>query len=331
MTYSELLHSVSFDEIIPFIKKYHGHSECTVLYKTHYDMLRMMTPHRGDDGITTSIVSNAKHDYYGEESRLHASSMEGDFWNKCLAKELIIKPDVEATLAEIAACCLWHTSFYGFTEEQISETAEEFDYYSRNLLDYDIIKDKAIRLIRMIVQEGGKMPGRNEILSIPSVHKKVREEMAMHNNYRAVYGRKHKQKGTKRKVITHNYHQRIVSAGTFVEACLPVRRDGIPIDILCKLFYANHFNVFHYKSYTDDFRKRTPWMMELIGKYDAFSSGILANVMVCVAVAPEHPFLDSEHALLEQIAALCPGNMTCMIKTDGRLGEELLMSVAFYE
>ena len=42
-------------------------------------------------------------------------------------------------------------------------------------------------------------------------------------------------------------------------------------------------------------------------------------------------FAESEHALLNQIAALCPGKMTYMIKTDEHLGQELKMNVAFYE
>ena len=40
MAYSELLQSVDFDEILPFIEKYHGHSGSISMYKMHYDMLR---------------------------------------------------------------------------------------------------------------------------------------------------------------------------------------------------------------------------------------------------------------------------------------------------
>ena len=72
-------------------------------------------------------------------------------------------------------------------------------------------------------------------------------------------------------------------------------------------------------------------MMELIEKYDAFRDGTLTNVMVCLAMGPAHPFAKNEYALLNQIAELCPGKMTYMIKTDGLLGEELKMTVAFYE
>lgn len=39
MTYKELLDSVSFEEIVPYIEKYHGEKGCLALYKIHYDMI----------------------------------------------------------------------------------------------------------------------------------------------------------------------------------------------------------------------------------------------------------------------------------------------------
>ena len=36
MTYKELLDSVSFEEIVPYIEKYHGEKGCLALYKIHY-------------------------------------------------------------------------------------------------------------------------------------------------------------------------------------------------------------------------------------------------------------------------------------------------------
>ena len=45
MTYSELLHQVSFDEIAPYIRKYGSEGCSLVWYKIHYDMLRQLTPH----------------------------------------------------------------------------------------------------------------------------------------------------------------------------------------------------------------------------------------------------------------------------------------------
>ena len=52
MTYKELLDSVSFEEIVPYIEKYHGSKGCLALYKIHYDMLRHLTPNPEDAGAT---------------------------------------------------------------------------------------------------------------------------------------------------------------------------------------------------------------------------------------------------------------------------------------
>ena len=332
MTYSELLHSVSFDEILPYIEKYHGNTKCTALYKTHFDMLRLLTPHREEDDNATATISNAELDYDWEVPHLEAYPLEGDLWEVSLAKELIIAPDVDATPAEIATCCLWHTSFCGFTREGRCATFEKLDYYSRNLLDTDIIKDKAARITQLVEEAGGRLPRRNEMLSIPSFRHEFREKMSkVKQRHKILKELPRKIKRNKRHLLTNNFRERIVSVGTFVVACLPVQNDGIPIFDLCKLFYANHYKFYEYQSYSGNYRERTSWMMELIEKYDAFCDGTLANMMVCLAVAPEHPFAESEHALLNQIAALCPGKMIYMIKTDEQLGQELKMTVAFYE
>lgn len=104
MTFYELLHSVTFDEIIPFLEKKSGGPVSLVLYKTHYDMLRLLTPRIGEGDSKTASITNAKLDYDGEEPHLDAYPLEGDFWEVCLAKELVIAPDVNASLGEIAAC-----------------------------------------------------------------------------------------------------------------------------------------------------------------------------------------------------------------------------------
>ena len=104
MTYHELLHSVTFDEITPFLEKKNGGAVSLALYKTHYDMLRLLTPRREEDDNKTATITNAKLDYDWEEPHLEAFPMEGDLWEVSLAKELIIAPDVKASLGEIAAC-----------------------------------------------------------------------------------------------------------------------------------------------------------------------------------------------------------------------------------
>ena len=158
MTYHELLHSVTFDEITPFLEKKNGGAVSLALYKTHYDMLRLLTPRREEDDNKTATITNAKLDYDWEEPHLEAFPMEGDLWEVSLAKELIIAPDVKASLGEIAACCLWHTSFWGFTDEQKHETFEKLDYYDQDLLDPDIVRIKAAKYDKRLKRQTADYP-----------------------------------------------------------------------------------------------------------------------------------------------------------------------------
>ena len=166
MTFYELLHSVTFDEIVPFLEKKNGGPVSMALYKTHYDMLRLLTPRIGEGENITASITNAKLDYDWEKPHLDAHPLEGDLWEVCLAKELVIAPDVNASLGEIAACCLWHTSFYGFTEEQKDETFEKLISYGQNLLDPDIVRIKATKIRQQIEAAGGHLPYKSKMLKI---------------------------------------------------------------------------------------------------------------------------------------------------------------------
>ena len=89
MTLHELLHQVSFDEIVPFIEQYHGWN-ALALYKIHYDYLCHLIPELGEE--TTATVSNGELDESWPEPHLDAHPLEGDYWEHSLAKELIIEP-----------------------------------------------------------------------------------------------------------------------------------------------------------------------------------------------------------------------------------------------
>jgi len=326
MTYHELLHSVTFDEIIPFLEKKNGGAVSLALYKTHYDMLRLLTPRRNEDDNKTATITNAKLDYDWEEPHLEAFPMEGDLWEVSLAKELIIAPDVKASLGEIAACCLWHTSFYGFTEEQIHETFEKFDYYNQDLLDPDIVRIKAAKVRQKIEAAGGRLPYKNEMLKIPS----FRQEMNRH--FPKAYCKRKRRKIARRKT-NRLYNERVLNVGEFVAACIPAlsERESITIKDLRKLFYANHFAHYSYQTYTGNAAQRGACMSELIEKYDAFYSKPRANAMILITVSSEHPFSESDRQIAELIKRLCSGQTAFLIKYDDCLGEELQLDVAFYE
>ena len=329
MTYKELLDSVSFDEIVPFLEKKNGGVNLA-LYKTHYDMLRLLTPRRGEDNNDTATIANAKLDYDWEEPHLKAFPMEGDLWEVSLAKELIIAPDVNASLGEIAACCLWHTSFFGFTQEQVRETFEKLDCYSRDLLDADILMLKASKKRKMIESAGGRIPTKNEMLKIPSFRKKVHERVGRKGL--ELQQSKRKRRKFFRRHIRRLYNNRIFIVGTFVAACIPALSETSTIAMkdLCKLFYYDHYTHYSYQSYSGNATDRAAWMVELIEKYNALYYEPKPNAVILITVAPECPFGENDRQLTELIEIRCPGHTALLIKYDDSLGEELRLDVAFY-
>lgn len=164
MTYKELLDSVSFEEIVPYIEKYHGGKGCLVLYKIHYDMLRHLTPNPEDAYYKTATVSHGEQDEDWPEPHLNVHPIEGQIWEGALTMELVIEPDVTEPLAEIAACCLWHTSFYGFTEEQ---TKAKFESWDRDMTDEELIACEYWNRVGMIAEFiAQNLPSSSDIVSL---------------------------------------------------------------------------------------------------------------------------------------------------------------------
>ena len=346
MTYSELLHTVTFDEILPFIKKYNDGLECAAMYKMLYDRLCLLKPYReeGDDMIVT--ISNAElseeEKEYGAEPHLIADSMEFDSWEVNLAKELVVEPDVVASLAEIAACCISQELYVlGFIEfKDPFFLFMEFCYENllnvmMKLLDVNKEKKEARRYLQLIESYGGKIPRKQEMLSIPSFKKQLKEILRLcYGKLNALDNPCPKRKRIIRLVFMHLFRKRLLAAGRFIEYCLEdvVESEGASINELCQLLRANHVKYYsHYQSFTDDSTKRVPWLIELIDKYNAFGQGIYSNVMICVATSPEHLFTGEEHRLLQHIMEPCPGKKGYLVKNDDNLGKEIKLWVVFYE
>ena len=118
MTLHDLLHSCEFDTLVPHLTAIDPEYAPSNLYafKEAFDCLRRMTP--GDaHGDTILVSTEVDLDEDGNEAAryLHASGCEGDFWEACLAKEVIFGTRVgnEKALAQI----LWHLTFWGFTPD----------------------------------------------------------------------------------------------------------------------------------------------------------------------------------------------------------------------
>ena len=330
MTYKELLHQVSFDEIVPFIKRYHGWN-ALALYKIHYDYLRHLTPELGER--TTATVSNGELDESWPEPHLDAHPLEGDLWEHSLAKELIIEQDVKASLAEIAMCCLWHTSFWGFTEEQRDERFENLDYYAEDMLDHDITRLRAMKVIRAIESAGGKVPSIKEYLKVRAFYNRIRSKCMEFKSHRKVFAkagiRKRSMRSYARHIIRREYYNRIWVTSEVIRAIL--KSPMAQAEDLKPLLLCDHMQSYEYKTMAFDSQKRVAWMKELIEKYEAYHMPPLRNCVVCIGTPSAHPFRIEEASIIECIVSRCSGSNLFYIYTDEDLGQDMRVTTVFYD
>ena len=326
MTYKELLDSVTFDEIVPCIQNMLDTHNCVALYKIHYDILRHLMPQQGEDDNKFAEIKYEKDDYEGAEPYLDAYPLEGDLWEVSLAKELIVHPDVKESWPEIAARCLWHTSFYGFTREQIQKTGERLDYYAQNLLDCDIERIRAQRLSRQIKALGGYILPKRDFMIIPSFRAEVRKRMSC-------FKVKRLRRRIARRRIAREYYSRICTIGGFIVNAAPdeTSQSDITLKELCELFRANRIQTYDYRSYAYNAAERAQWMLDLVRKYNAFHHGIFNNCVVCLIASSEHPLSEADRRVADYVLEMCEGHRNLILKTDDSLGEEIRLMVAFYE
>lgn len=130
MILQDYIKSVEFIKVAGAFKKMYPDDFHMLPYlKCHYDILCHTEPVYDENANSQECRISLYYDELVNKTYLSAYPLEGDKWSASLCKEVIIDPEVIATKEEIVACCLWHTSFYGYTEEQLAETAKDFSVY----------------------------------------------------------------------------------------------------------------------------------------------------------------------------------------------------------
>ena len=240
---------------------------------------------------------------------------------------MIIEPDVKAPLAEIAMCCLWHTSFWGFTEEQRDERFENLDYYSEDMLDHDITRLRAMKVIRAVEAAGGKVPSIKEYLKVRAFHNTIQskcKELKSHRKTFAKAGiRRSSMRSYARHIIRREYYNRIWVASDVVRAIL--KSPMAQSEDLKPLFLCDHMQSYEHKTLSNDSQKRVAWMKELIEKYDAYNLPPLKNCVVCIGTSSAHPFRVEEASIIECIVSRCSGSNLFYIYTDEDLGQDMAL------
>ena len=170
MTLKELLDSLSFDEIAPYLIR---HYTCDyapgdlVPYKQHFDYLRSLTPTNRELIENKKVRISLGKRKLNAYPKLNTYPLEGDDWEDSLAKELVLDKDVKASHAEIAACCLWHTSFWGYLPYQREESFRKITTDNLKLIcTAKFYKNKFSEII----------PSKREMMQIPSFRNEIRSD-----------------------------------------------------------------------------------------------------------------------------------------------------------
>ena len=333
MTFKELLNSVSFGEVAPEIVRMYPKAEHDLRwYKIHFDMLRLMEPKRHEDSNgDVCHISMSKWDE-DSEPRLDAHPMEGDWWEHSLTKELVIAPEVKATNAEIAACCLWHTSFYGYVREQQEEELrfDEGDIEIEDRWDdYIYYKVRAERYFVIIRRNGGY------ILSVRELAPAKKQELTrLSKEYFWCISQsmnKIKKKRQFRREFMAHYYERMMNISRFIVQAIPAlsdERNTMSIGQLCGLFHADLFSSEVITSFADEKTSGARYLCDLWEKYDRESR--LDRIVVVLTAGEYHTELtEDEKKLCEILVGDCKSS-DILLATDPSLGRQVRINYASF-
>ena len=332
MTFKELLNSVTFEEVVPCLLQMHPGAEGNLKwYKIHFDMLRLMTP-KYDDDANSDVCNITLREREDGSSRLNAYPMEGDYWEHSLTKEIILALDVKATNAEIAACCIWHTSFYGFVREQAQEYLrfDEDDIDIKDRWDDSIYnKVKAKRYFSIIRRNGGHIPTMKEL-----ARSKKKELIKRSKDMFWCISRKKnkiKKKRMFRKEFRGYYYERMAAISKFIVQAIPAltdERNNMSIGQLCELFQSDLFSPETLTSYADENMNGAKYLCELLEMEDINTR--LDRMVVVLTTGEWHQKLtEDEQHLCKLLIGDCKSS-DILLATDPSLGRQVRIDYATF-
>ena len=275
MTFKELLDSLNFDNVAPHIvRMYPDMERCLGWFNLHFDLLRMTKPqyHKGANADVCHITMKDWED--GTGLHLDAHPMEGDYWEHSLTKEIILAPDVKATNEELAACCMWHTTFYGFIELEVEDRLHIGEECNQlvSIPDIKYFKQEAPKKIYDIRKNGGNIPSLREL---PKFKKKElmkkSKEIIWYKWGRKDRSNRAKRKGLLRKAFLEKYYERMRNISRNIISFIPDlsrKENYITVENLCRLFYSDLFATVHIQSYADEKTDGATYLKNLFSKYD---------------------------------------------------------------
>lgn len=249
--------------------------------------------------------------------------MEGAPWEEVVGYELEVSKGVNAAEAEIAACCLCHTSFYGFTREQRQNFFNKIGATTFGKLN---VKN-------LVESYRSYLPSRKELLCNPVIHRAIRREMNLHRQYKPnredkitkfLY-QKRSWRTWKRYEINRMYKKRVNDISKFLNI-LPESLKRARL-----MFRVSYYFISSYRTYVNDVAQRFDYFNELIGKYGAFQNLSYSNCLVCVSCSKDFQTSSKEAELCALITKNLKGRVETVYRNDDSLGKDLQIDIINYE
>ena len=334
MTFKELLDSVQFDDVAPHIVRMYPDMENSIgWYKIHFDMLCLMNPVYHEDANDKVCNITMKDWEDGSGLQLDAYPMEGDLWEHSLTKELIIAPEVKASNEELVACCLWHTSFYGFIEKHMDDhfRVEELDLNTLDRWKDNLYyKVKAMRNFSVIRKHGGVIPTMRQI----SPTKKA--ELIKLTKESMWWGKTHmsriKRKKLFRTEFMEHYYEQMAAISDFIVHTIPVLNNTenyMSVEQLSGLFF--HSDLFcseEIKSFAPDGESGAKYLYDLLSSYNMIPK--MDGIIVCLVTGAAHEVLTEDEKRLCNLLAEGRKYSDLILDCDPTLGNQVVISYAAY-
>lgn len=333
MILQDYIKSVEFIKVAGAFKKMYPDDFHMLPYlKCHYDILCHTEPIYDENANSQECRISLYYDELVNKTYLSAYPLEGDKWSASLCKEVKIEPEVNATKEEIVACCLWHTSFYGYTEKQLEETAKDFSIYC-DKTDLEIRKfelDNSLAELKRIGLETISLPSYGDVKRIV----KRRANRTYENWKRKNINKRVRNRLFRKEFLKTAYYQYLNSVARFIIDIWTPDTDNLTLKEICKISNSKRFVAYSYNSYSYGKSDSSDYLKELLFNFNGFDKEyIFSNVIICLTKPVNNLNLsDKEKNLCQAIYSLCPhGINKTVVKADINFNGESKIIVGFYE
>lgn len=318
MTFKDLLLHVSFDDVLAHIGDIDKKQlDMAAQYKQVFDRLRQTPDSQNEGKITVAFEQPEKVEGFPEEEPyLAVEGIHEVSDSESLGRQIVY--DKTLSLEEVAACCLWEYTFYGFDKEDIDEffgyrpsptrygllsTALQKRYYGR-LLHYSKWQKENNRSKRF--QVAYTLEEWNIIHRIENHGNRSKRKRAFRIEQRVE--RLEKLDKTERLI-------QLLTDTTYGTATL--QREE-----LAYLFKAKTIRALKYHSYTDNPANRAAYIHELIMKYVREAFYGYDRYVICFITSPNYPLTTQEK---EEIGEVLPSGPEVLngFRQDYREGPEI--------